>query len=187
MKRTPTILLTSFTLLAVMTLTLVGSAEANPPGIPQGAKMVWKFNMIGRPDVYMGKCGQGDRLFVLREANKAHIRVTDGAAWDLLDCNATGDNWATITTNEVGRYNVYVRILGKPGGRVRICADTYTDYMSGEMLCLLGTIDLTRGKGKSHFQIAPSTMFDATLEDIVWEVDTNRDFRIAQFRVYEMP
>jgi hypothetical protein len=30
-------------------------------------------------------------------------------------------------------------------------------------------------------------MFDASLEDIVWTVDTNADFRIAQFRIYSRP
>ena len=35
--------------------------------------------------------------------------------------------------------------------------------------------------------IALSSMFDASLEDILWDIDTNTDIRIAQFRVYEIP
>jgi hypothetical protein len=62
-----------------------------------------------------------------------------------------------------------------------------TDFLNGETLCLLGTIDLTRGNGQSKFTLAPSSMFDASLEDLMWTVDTNSDFRIAQFRVYSRP
>ena len=74
-----------------------------------------------------------------------------------------------------------------PGGRIQICADTYEDALAGEQLCLLGTIDLTRGPGRSRLQLAPPSMFDASFEDILWDIDTNTDFRIAQFRVYEIP
>ena len=94
---------------------------------------------------------------------------------------------AEMTTNDIARYAVFVRILGRPGGDLYICADTYEDYMVGETLCLLGTIDLTRGKGQSRFDLAPSAMFDAALEDIMWTIQTGADFRIAQFRVYEVP
>ena len=92
-----------------------------------------------------------------------------------------------LGTNDVGVYDIYVRILGKPGGNIKICADTYEDFLAGETLCLLGTIDLTRSSGQSKFQLAPAAMFDASLEDLIWTLETNSDFRIAQFRVYERP
>jgi hypothetical protein len=162
---------------------------ANPPGIPAGWHKVYQFNMIGYPagQEYTGGCGGGNRVFVNRDAHNARMLVTDGGSWDITDCNATVDNWAEMTTNNMSQYAVFVRILGKPGGNLHICADTYEDYEAGETLCLLGTIDLNRGHGQSRFQLAPSTMFDASLEDIVWQIDTNHDFRLAQFRVYEMP
>ncbi len=68
-----------------------------------------------------------------------------------------------------------------------ICADTLEDHESGDHLCLLGTIDLTRGNGQSKFKLQPSSLFDASGEDIIWSIDTNNDYRIAQFRVYERP
>jgi hypothetical protein len=178
--------------LAVATACLVfplASAHANPPGIPAGSRLAWKFNLIGYPagQEYQGGCGQGNRLFVNRDANRATVLVTNGARWDVTDCNATADNRGEITTSDVARYDIYVRILGKPGGHIRICADTLEDFELGETLCLLGTIDLTRGTGKSRFSVAPSSMFDASLEDIIWTIDTNRDYRLAQFRVYERP
>ncbi len=102
-------------------------------------------------------------------------------------CNATSDNWGELTTSQAGLYDVYVRILGRPGGHLRICADTFEDHATGEHLCLLGTIDLTRGSGRSKFALAPASMFDASLEDLVWSIETNSDYRLAQFRVYERP
>jgi len=81
-------------------------------------------------------------------------------------------------------FDVYVGILRKPGGHVKICADQLVDLSTQEFLCLLGTIDLTRAGGKSMFQVQPDSIFDASLFDIVWTVDTNSNFRIAEFRVY---
>jgi len=87
----------------------------------------------------------GHRIFVNREANNAHVLVTNSTTgWSILDCNATADHTAELATNQAGIYDIYVRILGKPGGHIKICADTFADFLSGETLCLLGTIDLTR-------------------------------------------
>lgn len=139
----------------------------------------------------------------------------DNDGWHIENCNATikGDK-AELHTDEVGLYAIYVRILGAPGGELDICADTAEDHSgvcsadsnnAGDIcnfdsdctgggvcelgdaahLCLLGIIDLTRGSGKSKFTVAPSEMFDAELEDIIWSVDTN-NFKLAQFRVYKL-
>ena len=166
-----------------------GSVHAGPNPIPAGSKLVYNFNVLGYPAdrVYNGGCGNGHRIFVNREASKAQVLVVNGSSWDVLDCNATADRQARLQTHQAGVYDIYVRILGKPGGRFFACGQTLTDFLSGETLCLLGTIDLTRSKGQSKFQLAPSAMFDASLEDLIWTVDTNADFRIVQFRVYQRP
>ena len=175
------------------TMSLMGSPatlHAAPPGIPAGSKLEFNFNVIGYPagKAYQGDCGEGHRIFVNREAKGAQVRITQNAAgWAVLDCNATSDHAAVLGTNEALLFDVYVRILGKTGGTFHACANTLEDFTSGETLCLLGTIDLTRGKGQSKFSIAPASMFDASLEDLMWTVDTNSDFRIAQFRVYSRP
>src|SRR5262245_48246849 len=176
--------------LGVLFLLVAGSVQAVPGEIPPGSKLAFNFNVIGYPKgkSYEGGCGAGHRIFVNREAKSARVLVTDsGAGWDIVDCNATSDHQAVLATSDTGLFDVYVRILGKPDGRITICADTLEDVTAGETLCLLGTIDLTRGKGKSSFQLAPATMFDASLEDLLWTIDTNADFRNAQFRVYERP
>ena len=166
-----------------------GPAAGGPAPIPVGSKMVYNFNVLGYPagQAYNGGCGNGHRIFVNREANKAQVLVRNGGSWDIVDCNATSDHQAVLQTSEPGLYDVYVRILGKPGGRIFICGQTLEDFLSGETLCLLGTIDLTRGKGQSKFQLAPAAMFDATMEDLLWTVDTNSSFRVVQFRVYKRP
>lgn len=166
------------------------TVRANPRDIPAGSKKVFSFNVIGFPagQVYDGNCGDGHRIFVNRQANNAQVLIENSpSTWSVVDCNATGDHRAVLATSQVGIYDIYVRILGKPGGNINICADTFEDFLAGETLCLLGTIDLTRGKGQSKFTLAPSSMFDASLENLMWTVDTNADFRIAQFRVYQRP
>jgi len=177
-------------ILVGMGVLLVASvAAANPPGIPDGYKKVFQFNVIGYPEgqSYDGNCGNGRRIFVNRNTNNAKVRVSEEGVWQIVDCDATQDKTAVLYTDMPAEYSVYVRILGMPGGHINICADTVTDFESGEHLCLLGEIDLTRGSGKSQFQIAPRAMFDEDLEDIMWKVETNSGFRIVQFRVYEMP
>jgi len=175
---------------SLLFLTVATAASANPPYIPAGSKLVFNFNVLGYPATksYTGDCGNGHRIFVNRDAKGAQVRVTNSTTdWSIVDCNATTDHQAVLATNQAGIYDIYVRILGKPGGNIQICANTLTDFLSGETLCLLGSIDLTRGSGQSKFTLAPSTMFDASLQDLMWTVDTNADFRIAQFRVYSRP
>ena len=179
----------STTVVALVALLASAAAvQANPKDIPAGSKLVYNFNVIGHPGSYDGNCGNGHRLFVNRDAKGAQVLIQNSATgWSVVDCNATADHRAILATNQVGTYDIYVRILGKPGGNIRICADTFEDFLAGETLCLLGTIDLTREKGQSKFQLAPSAMFDASLEDLIWQVDTNKEFRIAQCRVYQRP
>jgi hypothetical protein len=176
-------------LVAMACLLIASTVAANPPGIPEGYKKVFQFNVIGYPQgqSYDGNCGNGRRIFVNRNTSNAKVRVSEEGHWQIADCDATRDKTAVLYTDMPAEYAVYVRILGMPGGHINICADTVTDFATGEHLCLLGEIDLTRGKGKSQFSIAPRAMFDEDLEDIMWKVGTNSNFRIVQFRVYEMP
>lgn len=174
---------------SLLLLAAATAASANPAPIPAGSKLVFNFNVIGYPagKSYGGDCGDGHRIFVNRDAKGAQVRVLNSTTdWSIVDCNATSDHAAALATNQAGIYDIYVRILGKIGGSLHVCADTLTDFQNGETLCQVGSIDLTRGK-QSKFSIAPSAMFDASLIDLIWTVDTNADFRIAQFRVYSRP
>ncbi len=185
--RTKTLVVLSTFALAVLALSSV--ALANPKDIPAGWRKVYSFNIIGHPEgqEYTGGCGEGNRLFVSRDAHHAHVLVTNDDSWNVTDCNATADNWGELTTSEASKYAVFLRILGPEGANLRICADTYEDHLLGEHLCLLDVVDLTREHGQPKFSLAPSAIFDAGLEDIVWSVDTNSSFKIVQVRVYEIP
>ena len=153
-------------------------------GAPRG-KHVFNWNLIGTPHDYQGGCGDGRLIFVERGVNNAHITISNGTTWSIVDCNGTGGNIAEMTSNNLGIFDVYARILGKPDGTLHVCAAATVADADGD-LCLLGTIDLTRKSGQSKFQVQPKSLFDASLQDVIWAVDTNKDFRIVQFRVYQV-
>ncbi len=119
-----------------------------------------------------------------RDAKGAQIVIKDeNDGWSIVDCNATGDHQAVMHSDDLGTFNVYARILGKPGGNLHVCVDLVSDIDG--ILCSIGTIDITRAGGQSKFKVQPDELFDAELEDLLWTVDTNKDFRIVQFRVYQ--
>jgi hypothetical protein len=152
-------------------------------GAPKG-KLVFNWNLIGTPKIYTGGCGDGHRIFVERDVHSAHILIQDeNDGWSIVDCNGTGGNLAVMHSDDLGTFDVYARILGKPNGTLDVCANVVSD--ADDPLCLLGTINLKRDGGQSKFAFQPDSLFDAELEDIIWTVDTNKDFRIVQFRVYE--
>ena len=159
------------------------SAAARGNGTPSGAKLVFSFNLIGTPKEYNGGCGDGRRIFVERNSH-AQLLIQDADnGWRIVNCNGTGGTQAVLNSDDLGTFVVYARILGKPGGKLDVCADVISDT---EDLCALGEIHLTREGGQSKFNIQANSLFDAELEDILWELDTNQDFRIAQFRVYQV-
>lgn len=151
-------------------------------------RLVFKWNVIGTPGDYAGLCGNGHRIFINRNASHAHIDIEYDTSWYIDDCNATGGNDAVLyadgTEGQTLQYKVFIRLLGKPGGTLRICSDTDVDHASGDHLCEIGEIDLTRGAGQPiSFKI--NDLFGDPLEDVIWSTYTNEDFRIAEFRVYE--
>ena len=159
-----------------------GAAAARGNGAPDG-KLVFSWNLIGTPGDNEGGCGNGRRVFVDRGASKAQILFENDTDWSIAQCDATGGDRAVIHSADLAKLDVYARILGKPGGSLHVCAMTLEDFTNGETLCLLGTIDMTRGQ-KEKFEFKNDMLFDASVEDVLWQVDTNPDFRIVQFRVY---
>src|SRR5262245_13714313 len=97
-------------------------------GAPRG-QHVFNWNLIGTPHGYDGGCGDGHRIFVERDAKGAQIVVKDeeGVGWSIADCNATSDHQAVMYSDDLGHYNVYARILGKPGGDLTVCVDLVSD------------------------------------------------------------
>ena len=173
----------------------------------KGLKKVFQFNLIGHPKTFTGSCGQGHRMFVTRGDKHAHIKVVDhNDGWHIEDCNATKGNQGelhidgfTVVYDEEGNridifsdiFIVVVRILGKPDGRLHICADTEEQHAADEFLgdehgCVLGTFELNRNKGTSKFTLAPADIFTDETQNVIWSLDANNNFRIAQLRVYRV-
>jgi hypothetical protein len=193
MKRVYSLVAVAVATTLALFLGLAAESLAAPADVPAGSKLEFSFNLIGYPagKAYTGNCGDGHRIFVNREANHALVLVHDAGDWFIAECNATADNRAELDVDASavasGTVAVYARILGKTGGHLKICFGTVTDFTSGEDLCLIGLFELTRGNGQSKFTLAPAAMFDASLEDLIWSVDTNADYRIVQFHVYSVP
>lgn len=161
---------------------------ANPPGIPSDQKMAFKFNYIAKPVGTADKvnCGDGHRIFTERGATGHILWHSDlSSPPHIVDCLTESIDGDQAQVNVDAPYNtltyyVYVRLLGKPTGTLHVCVNTVTDEL-GDHLCLLGDITLTKDK---KFTLV-SKLFDGIYEDIVWHLDTNNDFRIAEVRLYE--
>lgn len=155
-------------------------------------KLAFKFNVIGRPNDYDGGCGNGRRIFINRGANHGHIDIEYADRWYIDDCNATGGNTAVLYADGVEgeslEYHVFIRLLGKPGGSLKICSDTDIDHASGDHLCLVGSFNLDGSKDRATgkpISFKVNNLFGDPLEDVIWSVETNQNFRNAEFRVYE--
>ena len=167
-------------------------ALANPSdsnGVPIPGKKVYQWMLIGRPNDFTGDCGEGNRIFVNANDPHAHMVVTDGDSWNVLDCNGTGGNRAVLQSSQSGNFQVWASAKGKPGtGLSNICLQTVAthDALGGDRTdCLIATFDIKREGGKTSFQLLPKALFDASLEDIIWSFDVDGQAKI-QFRVMQV-
>lgn len=216
---------------AVATAALVAptSASAGTPatgnGAPSGAH--YTLNIIGmakdkNPDM---TGDNGRRIFVDLGANgkpaTTKINLTEGD-FSVLDANGTDGTAAFQLPNPdpdgdgTTSYSVYVRALGKPGGKATM-QSCYTDAQTGDTWCAVDivggvepiTIERTKG-GVSKFvnvskdllyvdvclavdattgactQSVVQPLFADSLDDYYWQYD-NEGLRIAQLRFYEVP
>lgn len=157
---------------------------------PEGTKKVYQFNMIARPNSYDGGCGEGNRMFVEADARHAHVVITGGSEWNVTDCNATSGNKGELTVDGTGTFAVYAIAHGKPNTGLDICADSRSVHEEDEMAgdeheCLMGTFEIKREGGKSNMKLVPSSLFDTSLEDVIWSLDVYGNAKV-QFRVYEV-
>lgn len=171
-----------FAIIGMMGFSTAAFAVPQPePGINK----VYQFNLIARPNNYDGGCGEGNRIFVNADDSSSQIRVTETNQWNIADCNATDDRKGVLEVDGTGTYKVYAIAHGKPGTEISICADYLSGYDGDGDLCEVGTFSISREGGKSSFKLVPSELFDASLEDIIWDVDATGQAKV-QFRVYEV-
>ncbi|MBC7661561.1 MAG: hypothetical protein H7249_17835 [Chitinophagaceae bacterium] len=139
--------------------------------------------------------------FITNACSQSDFPVLDGngtdgvAAFRLPNPDPEGDG--------ITKYSVFVRPVGKPGGKISIntCA---TDPVTGEQICSLETSVSTRTKGKSTFtnvsnellsisadingdgKVESVSLFDDRLQNYLWNVDNN-GLRVLQMRFIEVP
>jgi len=198
--------------LAVATFAIVGmigvfnsQAFANPPGAPDG-KLQFKFNIIAAPVGWSGNLpdNNGHKIITERGANNQHILWTlclADVGQKSKDCGPGHNNFNThiedhateaidgteaeIHIDEANKYEVWVRIHGKNGGTLSICSAIKTDHDDPlkHDECLLGFVNLEKKGAVSNFKF-PNKLFHDINEDILWHLNSNNDFRIAEVRLY---
>ena len=215
MKRLMAIVL-AVALLAVGSGVALAQQDVTGNGAPSGPH--YNLNIIGmdkakRSDM---ECGDGHRIFVkMNGQTKLYLSEGDFA---VRDCNGTDGRAEFQLPNPdpdndgVTEYSVFIRVLGKPGGKIKMttCA---TDPLAGEEVCSDYAVVKVRetGKGKQKFEnvsrellyiyawvcvaVDPDTgactdweymrvpLFSDLLQDYLWKYDNN-GLRIAQLRFY---
>jgi hypothetical protein len=192
-------------------------------GAPSGAH--YNLNVIGVPKDKQVDTGgsNGHVMFVdlgrTGEAANTKILLTEGP-YDVLDANGTDGTAAFQLPNPdpdgdgVTAYSVYVRALGKPGGKA-VMQSCYTedgvDWCAVQFLGGVEPITIERTKGKQTFVnvskdllyvdycldwndldptvcdvVAQMPLFSNDLIQYFWDYD-NFGLKLAQFRFYEVP
>ena len=216
---------------AVAVLALAGAYPAaagvseTGNGAPSGAH--YTLNIIG---VAKGKNPEmtgnnGHRIFVglgkTGEISSTRINLIEGD-FGVLDANGTDGTAAFSLPNPdpdgdgTTAYSVYVRALGKPGGKATM-QSCYDDFQTGETWCAVdiaggvSAVELERTKGgvakfvnvsKDLLYVDVCLAVDATtgvctssevqplfsdsLDDYFWQYD-NQGLKHAQLRFYEVP
>ncbi len=176
-------------------------------GAPSGAH--YNLNLIGVANPKTADMTGSNRhtIFVpLSGSTKINLSEGDFA---VLDGNGT-DGTAAFqlpnpdpTNSGTTTYSVWVRALGKPGGKasMQTCA---TDVATGELYCSVYTTVLTRKKGKSQFtdvsrdllyiyadlngdgKTERYPLFSDAMQDYFWQY-SNQNLKQAQLRFYAVP
>ena len=196
----------------VVAVALVVGAQSRPAsatgnGAPSGPH--YNLNLIGvakdKTAVMTG--GDGHVIFVRLWGN-TKILLTAGD-FMVLDANGTDGSAAfrlpdpdpLNLNNGTFSYSVWVRALGKPGGRAT-GSTCFTDLLTGEFLCSMQTVTLKRTSGQSKFTDVSKellsvctavdltgtctsrvSLFDSSGKDFLWSYD-NQGLKLAQLRFY---
>jgi hypothetical protein len=209
------ILTTAVVILLVPTLAIAGQIETGN-GCPSGAH--YNLNIIGMANAKnvdpASVTSDGHRIFVALGSKDytatTKISLVEGPDFGVLDYDGTDGQARFQLPNPdpdndgVTRYSVYLRVLGKPGGKIRM-ATAATDPDFGEIASDMAVVSV-RDKGQSKFANVSAALLyiyawifdDATgtwvyqrvplfsdlLQDYLWQYDNN-GVRLAQLRFYE--
>ncbi|MDP3954814.1 MAG: hypothetical protein Q8Q15_00435 [bacterium] len=210
-------------LLSVALPVIAGNSETGN-GAPSGAH--YNLNIIGVPKDknadFSG--GNGHRIFVdlgkTGQVASTRINLIEGP-FDVIDANGTDGTAAFQLPNPdldgdgTTAYSVYVRALGKPGGKATM--QSCYEEVDGSTWCavdFIGGVEpiyLERTKGQQKFQnvskdllyidywvdadgdgivdtseVTQIPLFSNDLLEYFWQYD-NQGLKLAQLRFYEVP
>ncbi len=196
-------------------LAAAGTTETGN-GCPSGAH--YNLNIIGMAHAKNvdpnAVAGDGHRIFVQLGSRDStattKISLVEGADFAVLDYDGTDGAAKFQLPNPdpdgdgVTQYTVYLRVLGKPGGKIRM-ATSATDPNFGEIVSDMAVVSV-RTKGQQKFSNVSAALLyiyawifdDATgtwvyqrvplfsdlLQDYLWQYNNN-GVRLAQLRFYE--
>lgn len=189
------------------------AAIDNGNGVPSGPH--FNLNIIGVPKEKNGEMsGNGNVIFVKLWGGNTRIDLTMGDSFGVLDKDGTdgtaelqlmdpypNDVSPGINTGEDPVYKIYVRALGKPGGKANVTSG-FTDEFGVDWYSL-ETVEMERSPGKSTFRdetlklttiyvdITDDGMdnpvrynlFGNALWDYFWSYD-NAGLKLLQMRIY---
>lgn len=203
--------------LAVALVALIVATVSTPSviatgnGAPSGAH--YNLNLIGKDktDILPNDTNNGHRIFV-NLYGRSNIYLQNGTDFAVLDADATDGRGAfqmPAPNNQYdslgnyigpGNYTVWIRAVGKPGGKGNIttCA---VDPLTLEEVCSTDNVILMRTKGQQKFtdvtkELTTITYYNATLGKYVtvdifdpslygylWDYDNN-GLKTVQLRFY---
>ncbi len=173
------------------------SAFAQPKGLkgdPEVGKKLWSFNVLVKPHGWVdtGNACNGARIFFDEAANGGG--VTDTITWvldpqapqnfQITDCNGT-DGAASVRVDEnQGNMIVAVRLLGRRSSTLKFaCTIQVGSEITGEDLCVQDEFNLDRNH--KAFTKVLKNIADSEFEQVLWEFDSTKTWKIFQVRVYE--
>ena len=107
----------------------------------------YNLNIIGAKTVGDIGNSMGHTLFVQLNG-KTKIIMTQAADGQFVVTDRNGLDGSASFNIAPGKYNIYARGLGKPGGSTKIDAyGEFTDALDGTQLVLLGYVNIERTKG----------------------------------------
>jgi len=124
----------------------------------------YNLNIIGTDNVGAVGDSQGHTMFVLLNG-KTKVLMTQDLNGEFKVTDRDGTDGSASFNIAPGKYNIYARALGKPGGNTKIDAwGEFTDAQDGTSLQLIGYVDITRTKGTSKWVNINSLFYaDVTL------------------------
>jgi hypothetical protein len=195
-------------LTSIFVLPIYAGKDNKGNGAPNGPH--FNLNIIGVPKEKKGEMdNNGHRIFVKLWGSDTRIMLTMGDTFKVIDGDGTDgtaelqlkDPYDGVYEPDVteANYRIYVRALGKPGGKADMSTGFYDEF--GTWWQSLETVEFERKPGKSTFKdetlklttiyvdigdgLKRYDLFGNALWDYAWDYD-NFGLKLVQLRIYEV-